>query len=166
MTPKFIIEALDAKHDRRSFNCGVEPLDTYFQERVTQDIKRRISNCFVICAENGAIAGYYTFAATSLPLNDLTDDLKKRLPRYPLVPAALIGRLAVDSHYRNKGLGGTMIIDAALRASHSDTAIYALIVDAKDNDSKAFYQHLGFQCFFSRPLSLYLPIATALKSME
>ena len=53
MTPKFIIEALDAKHDRRPFNCGVEPLDTYFQERVTQDIKRRISNCFVICAENG-----------------------------------------------------------------------------------------------------------------
>ncbi len=123
MNANFTIEALNAHHDRKSFSYDVEPLDSYFRERAAQDVKRRISNCFVMYKGAGTIAGFYTFAATSLPLNDLTEDLKKRLPRYPFVPAGLIGRLAVDSRFRRQEIAGSMIIDAAVRAARSDPAI-------------------------------------------
>lgn len=166
MTSGFRIEALAATHDRKDFSCGVEPLDRYLRELVSQDIKRRISNCFVALDDQGAIAGYYTFAATSLPLTELPADMAKRLPRYPLAPAGLIGRLAVAKGFRGKRLGGAMLIDAALRAARSDPAIFALVVDAKDNSAVAFYEHHGFRRFESRRTSLFLPIAAALNALK
>lgn len=160
----FRIEALSPTHDRKSFASGSEPLDRYFREFATQDAKRRISNCFVALDAGGTVAGYYTFAATSLPVTEIPDDQAKRLPRYPLLPAGLIGRLAVDQRFRGQGLGGALIFDAALRAARADSAIYALLVDAKDDTAAAFYQHLQFRSFASRPLTLFLPIATILKA--
>jgi len=163
---EFSIEPLGAGHDRKVFSCGVPALDRYLHELATQDIRRRISNCFVALNTGGAIAGYYTLAAASLPLTDLSPDEAGRLPRYPLLPAALIGRLAVDQRFRGQGLGGALIIDAARRAAAADPAIFALIVDAKDEQAVTFYRHLGFSPFSSRPLSLYLSLATALKAWQ
>jgi len=163
---EFSVQPLGAEHDRKSFSCGVAALDRYFHELATQDIRRRVSNCFVACDGAGAIAAYYTFAATSFPLSDLPPDETKRLPRYGVLPAGLIGRLAVDMRFRGRGLGGALIIDATRRAAAADPAIFALVVDAKDDDAVAFYQHLEFQRFANRPMSLYLPIATALKAVE
>jgi GNAT superfamily N-acetyltransferase len=156
---------LAPEHDRRSFSCGVEQLDTYFRERAGQDVKRRVSNCFVLLDGAAAVAGFYTFAATSLPLTELSDLEKKRLPRYPLLPAALIGRLAIDRGFRGQGLGSALIIDAALRAARADPAIYALIVDAKDEAAAAFYRHLEFRPFQSRPLSHFIAVATILQAL-
>ncbi|MFL5288000.1 MAG: GNAT family N-acetyltransferase [Rhodopila sp.] len=102
------------------------------------------------------IAAHYTFAAASIPLSDLPADVIRKLPRYGILPAALIGRLAVDQRFRRRGLGGTLIIGAAQRAAGADPAIFALVVDAKDDEALAFYQHLGFRRFSSRPMSLYL----------
>jgi ribosomal protein S18 acetylase RimI-like enzyme len=166
VTEGFRFEALTSAHDRKSFSCGVEPLDRYLRELVTQDIKRRISNCFVALDDQGAVAGYYTFAATSLPLTELPADMTKRLPRYPLVPAGLIGRLAVAQGFRGKRLGGALLIDAAVRAARSDPAIFTLVVDAKDDAAVAFYEHHGFHRFASKPDSLFLPIAAALKALD
>ena len=175
MTIAFRIKALTAAHDRKRFSSGSEPLDRkrfssgsepldrYLRELATQDIKRRISNCFVAVDDADVIAGYYTFAATGLPLAELSLDEAKRLPRYPLLPAGLIGRLAVDQTYRARGLGGALVMDAAARA---DTAIFALVVDAKDAAAVAFYEHLQFMRFASRPTSLFLPLATALAAMN
>lgn len=156
------IEPLNAVHDRKNFSCGVAALDDYLATRATQDIKRRIGNCFVAVTGDNQIAGYYTLAATSIPLTDISDAEAKKLPRYPLIPAALMGRLAIDQRFQGLKLGGALIIDAAKRAATSDAAIYAMIVEAKDGTAKAFYEHLGFVCFRSRPLSLYLPLATLL----
>jgi ribosomal protein S18 acetylase RimI-like enzyme len=156
---------LAPEHDRRSFSCGVEPLDSYFRERAGQDVKRRVSNCFILLDGEGAVAGYYTFAATSLPLTELSDLEKKRLPRYPLLPAGLIGRLAIDGGFRGQGLGSALIVDAALRAARADPAIFALIVDAKDEAAAAFYRHLEFRPFQSRPLSHFVAVATILQSL-
>ena len=136
------------------------------RELATQDIQRRISNCFVALDDRGAIAGYYTFAATSLPLTDLPADMAKRLPRYPIVPAGLIGRLAVAREFRGRRLGGALIMDAAVRAAHSDPAVFAFVVDAKDEAAVAFYKRLGFQQLASRPDSLFLPIASALNALN
>lgn len=166
MPGEFRIEALGAAHNRKEFSCGVAALDRYLHELATQDIRRRISNCFVACDDAGMIAAYYTFAAASFPLADLPPDDAKRLPRYALLPAGLIGRLAVDQRYRGQRLGGALVMDAARRAASADPAIYALVVDAKDAPAAAFYEHLGFRGFIGRPMSLFLPVATALKAMQ
>lgn len=164
MTAGFRVEALTSAHDRKNFSCGIEPLDVYLREQATQDIKRRVSNCFAACDAARSIAGYYTFAATSLPLMELSDAEKKRLPRYALLPAGLIGRLAVDLRFQGQRLGGALIMDAVARAARAEPAIFELIVDAKDQKAVGFYEHLGFRRFISKPASLYLPMATALQA--
>lgn len=162
MKTGFVIEAL-AAHDRNGFASGSASLDRYLRELAAQDVRRRLSNCFVALDEAGTIAGYFTLAAASIPLNELPEAEKKRLPRYPLLPACQIGRLAVDKRFQRLGLGGALILDAAMRAA---PAVMAIVVDAKDEKAAAFYHHLGFRPFASRPMSLYLPLATALKSLE
>jgi ribosomal protein S18 acetylase RimI-like enzyme len=163
---EFTVEPLGAAHNRKTFSCGVVPLDRYLLELATQDIRRRVSNCFVACDGAGTVAAYYTFAATSFPLSDLPPEETRRLPRYGVLPAGLIGRLAVDQRFRGRRLGSALIIDAARRAAGADPAIFALVVDAKDNAAVAFYEHLEFRRFASRPTSLYLPITTALRAIE
>ncbi len=161
MTGPYVIEPLGSSHDRRGFACGVEALDRYFREQVTQDIRRHVTNCFVAVDAAGVVAGYYTFAATSLPMAELAADEVKRLPRYPLLPAALIGRLAVSEQHGKQGLGAAFIVDAVARTLRAEPAIFALIVDAKDDAAVRFYMHLGFLAFTSRPMSLFLPAAEA-----
>jgi len=166
VTQRFRIEALSSAHDRAGFSSGVEPLDRYLRELATQDIKRRVSNCFVALDDDDVIAGYYTFAATSMPLTELSPEETRRLPRYALLPAGLIGRLAVDQRFQGQRLGGALIMDAARRAARGDPAIFALIVDAKDDAAVAFYEHLQFRRFASKPMTLFLPLATALQALN
>lgn len=167
MTLSVDIAPLSDHHDRASFSCGIEALDRYLRTQATQDARRRLSNCFAASPVNSnSVAGYYTFSATSISLSELPDHLTKRLPRYPLVPAALIGRLAVDRQYHGRGLGAVLLADAIRRAVRSEPAVFALVVDAKDEAAAAFYRHHGFHPFASRPSSLFLPIATARKSIE
>jgi ribosomal protein S18 acetylase RimI-like enzyme len=142
--PQFLIETLSGQN-RSGFTCGVEPLDRYSREQVTQDIRRRAAACFVaIDGENGRVAGYYTLAAGAGALSDLPEQLAKRLPRYPSVPVARLGRLAVDQAYRGQKLGAALLWDATERAARSELMAFALIVDAKDDQAEAFYLHHGF----------------------
>jgi ribosomal protein S18 acetylase RimI-like enzyme len=159
-----IIEPLSGSHDRKAFTCSVPALDRYIREQASQDVKRRVGNCFVaVDRDVGAIAGYYTLAAASVPVASLPEDQTKRLPHYPILPATLIGRLAVDSRYQGRRVGSALIVDALRRSVQAAPASFALIVDAKDDDAAAFYSKHGFLPLQSRPLSLFLPIATALK---
>jgi ribosomal protein S18 acetylase RimI-like enzyme len=162
--PPFRLAPLGAEHDRDPFCCGEEALDRYFKTQATQDIRRRIANCFVaIEAGAGLVAAYYTIAAASIPLVDLPPEEAKRLPRYPTLPAVRIGRLAVDRKFQGRGLGGALLIDAARRCLQFPPAVYALVVDAKNDQAVAFYQRFGFQTFHSQPRTLFLPMATAEK---
>ena len=81
------------------------------------------------------------------------------------LPACLIGRLAVDQAFRGRGLGSLLIVDAIGRAMRAEPAIFALIVDAKDEVALGFYEHLGFQRFASRPMTLFLPITEAARRL-
>ena len=166
MTGPFIVEPLTSAHNRRDFTCGVDALDRYFHQHVTQDIRRHVTNCFVAIDAAGRVAGYYTFAASGLPMTELTAEETRRLPRYPLLPAGLIGRLAVATHHTGQGLGAALIVDAITRAMRADPAVFAIIVDAKDKPAREFYAHHGFRPFISRPLSLYLPIAEAARRIS
>ena len=118
-------------------------------------MRRRIASCFVaVDTATDVVAGYYTLSATGVPLADFPADIQKRLPRYPTVPAALVGRLAVDLNYRGRGLGQTLMIDALRRAA--DTMAFALVVDAKDSAAAAFYGHFGFIPFGGKRLAFPL----------
>ena len=163
MKPSLVIGALQASHDRSTFSCGIPALDRYLREQASQDIKRRVSNCFVAANREGAIVGYYTLAASSVPISSLPEEQTKRLPRYPVLPAILIGRLAIDSRHQGQRIGSALIIDALQRSLQAAPASFALVVDAKDEQAAAFYRRHGFIPFQSRPLSLFLPMATALK---
>ena len=108
----FRVALLEAAHDRAAFHSGSEPLDRYFREQITQDIRRRVAACFVALADDQRIAGYYTLATASLLLADLPASTGKKLPRYPTVPTVRMGRLAVDQAFKGQGLGGALLADA------------------------------------------------------
>jgi GNAT superfamily N-acetyltransferase len=162
MTPTaFRFEPLGGGHDRRSFRCGEEAVDRYLQTQATQDIRRNIANCFVaVEIATGRVAAYYTLSAASIPLMDLPSEENKRLPRYPILPAVRIGRLAVDERFHGRGLGAAILADAGHRTMRADAAAFAILVDAKNDHAVAFYRHQGFRAVVGRPRTLFLPIAT------
>jgi GNAT superfamily N-acetyltransferase len=161
-----LIEPLGA-HDRSAFSCGASLLDRYLREQATQDIKRLLASCLVLVEKStNTLAGYYTLSASSICASDLPAETSKRLPRYPVFPAALIGRLAIDQKFQRRGLASALLAEAAKRALKGDAKAFALIVDAKDENAVAFYRLQGFRPFASRPMSLFLPLGTAKKGSE
>ena len=164
--PPFVIEPLSDAHDRAAFACGVAALDRYFANQATQDIRRRIAACFVaVERDTKTVVGYYTIATSSLPLTDIAAATARKLPRYPLVPAVRIGRLAVARNQKGKGLGAGLLIDGIARSFRADLMAFAIVVDAKDDAAAAFYKYHGFTAFSSAPMSLYLPLAEATKHL-
>jgi GNAT superfamily N-acetyltransferase len=159
VTAAFRLQVLGVSHARDGFACGVEALDVYFARQVTQDVRRRASACYAaVQAKTDKVAGYYTLAAGGVPLTDLPEALTKRLPRYPSVPVARVGRLAVDKTFQGKKLGGALIADAAIRAMRSEVAVFALVVDAKDDAAEAFYLHHGFERFGTKARQLIVSL--------
>lgn len=159
MTAPFRVEVLGATHARQDFSCGVDALDHYLAHQASQDVRRRVSACYVaVDSSSGRVAGYYTLAAGGVPLTDVPEVLAKRLPRYPSVPVARVGRLAVDQAFHGQKLGGALLADAAVRAMRSELAVFALVVDAKDDAAVAFYRHHGFESFGGQARQLIVPL--------
>lgn len=126
---------------------------------------RRAAMCYVAHEpESNRIAGYYTLSAGDMALKDIPEDVARRLPRYPVIPIALVGRLAIDKEYQGQRLGAALLWDAADRALRTEMGVFALAVDAKNEQAVAFYQHFGFLTFESKPLQLFLPLATIAKA--
>lgn len=156
----FVINALFPSHDRNGFSCGVPVLDRYFREQVGQDIKRRVAQCYVARKpDENQVAGFYTLSAGDVALRDMPEDVVRKLPRYPVVPVARVGRLAIDKAFQGQRLGAALLWDAAERARRSELGVFALCVDAKDATAIAFYQHFGFSAFASQPDKLFLPLS-------
>ena len=156
----FQVVSLDAQHNPEPFTCGTPALDHYFKNQVSQDIKRRVASCFVALAPDQSIAGFYTLSATSVNLTDLPASNAKKLPRYPLVPAVRMGRLAVSNAHRGLGLGAALLANALQRAASADIAANAFVVDAKDDQAARFYTHHGFTRLPDAALTLFLPLAS------
>ena len=149
----YLIEPLSG-HDRRRFTCGDDNLDRYFQQQVSQDIRRRIASCFVALDSDGGVAGYYTLAATAIALDTLPPEKAKKLPRYPAIPAVLLGRLAIATSHQGRRLGAALVADAILRSTNSDVVGHSMVVDAKDEAAARFYEHLEFTRLGGRELRL------------
>lgn len=151
------IEELSSRHLRNDFTCGAEELDRYLRVRASQDVRRRLSRVFVAVVKDAEVAGFYTLSASSVERENLPEAQAKRLSHYP-VPVALLGKLAVGMAYQGQGVGGLLIADAVkrvLRASQQ-IAVYALVVDARDEKAAAFYAHFGFLPLTGR--RLFLPL--------
>ena len=158
----FFVVALDGR-DRAGFSCSSDPLNRYFHAQASQDMRRKVASCYIAVDQTkDVIAGYYTLSAADIPLTELSPDLTKRLPRYPTLPAARLGRLAVDHRYLGQKLGALLLADAVMRASASDVAVYSMVVDAKDAHAEAFYRHHGFVAYASVSGKLMAPLGRLL----
>jgi ribosomal protein S18 acetylase RimI-like enzyme len=161
------VDALGQQHERSSFHCGEGALDRYLQTQATQDIRRRVAQCFVaVETSTDRVVAFYTLSAASIPLADLPPEDAKRLPRYPAVPAVRIGRLAVDLQFQGRCLGEAMLADANARALKAEIAAVMLLVDAKDENAVAFYERYGFRIVAGQTRMLFLPLATAEKAFK
>jgi hypothetical protein len=159
---RFLCQPLVKHHDRKAFRCGVDELDRYLRQRAGQDVRRRVAAVFVMVPDDEPerIAGYYTLSSSSILLSELPAELARRLPRYPVVPAVLIGRLARDLDF--PATGELLLLDALGRAlRHSDEVSAAVVlVDAKNEAAEGFYARYGFQKVPQTPNRLFLPMKT------
>jgi len=162
VTARFSIERLSKDHDRSRFACGNDRIDAYFRQAVSQDIKRRYATCFVAREiATGRIAGFYTLSSSNIPLADIPPAMARRLPRYPTVPAVLIGWLARDLSFRGTDLGPVLLFDAIRTVATAPVGAHALFADAIDRTAATFYEGFGFLPLTGKPLTLFLPLATA-----
>ncbi len=156
------IVPLESSHDRAGFSCGSEPLDRYLQTQATQDIRRGVASAFVAVATGAPaqILGFFTLSAASIVPADLPTDTAKRLPRHP-VPAALIGRLAVDRSAAGRGLGAILLADAVDKAmaAAETVAMAAIVVDPIDDAARSFYAAFGFRSLQGPQHRMFLVLA-------
>lgn len=152
------VEPLVSSHDRSEFESGVKSLDRYFRTQAGQDARKNMAAPFVLALPEGTVVGYYTLSSTSAQLAELPAQTVRKLPKYPLVPATLLGRLAVDRRHQGKGYGRFLLGDALHRAARSEIASFAVIVDAKDENARRFYERESFLPFPDQPMKLFRPM--------
>jgi GNAT superfamily N-acetyltransferase len=162
------IEPLGKQHDRATFSSGQPDIDDWFRRRASQDERRNVARVFVAVDDELGVVGFYGLSSYTLALDDLPADLARRFPRYDAIPAARIGRLARDKRVRGQGVGELLLADAVRRilGAGRTVAVFAIVVDAKDNRVIDFYRRFGFQPFPSRPNRLFLLTSAALAALS
>lgn len=164
MPAGFDIRPLGPDHDRAAFSCGEESLDDYLKTRARKEHDLGFCAAFVLSptATPTRIAGYYTLSALSIELAGIPEALRKRFPRYPLVPVTLLGRLARSLDYRGQDLGEMLLMDALDRAHRAAESVgsHAVVVDPLGEGARRFYVKYGFVTLAGAVSRLYLPMAT------
>ncbi|MDO8691380.1 MAG: GNAT family N-acetyltransferase [Dehalococcoidia bacterium] len=160
---RYRFDLLDRQHKDSDFSCGVESLDSYFHRQARQDQRRRLAVPYALL-DTGAerVVGFYTLSMRSLRPSALPPQMIRKLPNYETFPAALLGRLAVDRRYQGQGFGGMLLMDALRRVLETsrEVAALAVVVEAENDNARAFYGHHGFLRFVDDEYRLYLPIET------
>ncbi len=151
------MEILSGRHDRGRFVCGVELLDVYLRRIAAQDARRSIATVFVALEkETGSVGGYYTLSMSGVAMDDLPQELARRMPHYPMMPAVRLGRLAVRSDVQGLGLGTHLLMDAFARSLRSGIAWAVFLVDALDVRARDFYHRFGFRSFLDDDRHLFV----------
>jgi predicted GNAT family N-acyltransferase len=165
---EYTVEALHGHHERSDFYSGVVELDRYLLHQAGQDARRKVAAPFVLLDRNKNVVGYYTLSAYGVRLGELPEDVAKKLPRYPLLPATLLGRLAVSESLRGLGLGRFLLMDALHRSwrNTSEVASIGVVVEALDARARAFYLHHEFEALKDHPDRLFLAMATIQRAFE
>lgn len=143
-----MIELLDKKHNREDFDCGKELLNNYLKNQAGQDVKRKLSACFVLSeSETNTIKGYYTLSNNSISIHSFSEQIQKKLPKsYTSIPTTLLGRLAIDKKYQGAGIGKILLIDALKRSYEISQKMgsFAVVVDPIDEEAERFYEKYDF----------------------
>lgn len=143
-----MIELLDKTHQRETFDCEHELLNNYLKYQASQDVKRKLSACFVLYDYDlNQVKSYYTLSNFSIPLDHFSEKIKSKLPKsYHAIPTTLLGRLAINKDYKGQGLGKILLIDALKRSFEISKTIgsFAVIVDPIDENAEKFYQKYDF----------------------
>jgi hypothetical protein len=162
------VEPLGAGHDRTSFHSGVLELDRYLHEQAGQDAKRKMAALFVLIDSSGALVGYYTLSAYSVRVGQLPQATAKKLPRYLLLAATLLGRLAISASCRGQHLEAFPLMDALYRSwrNTSQVASVGVVVDALDENARAFYTHHEFIPLEDHRDKLFIAMATIEKAFK
>jgi len=142
----YITKLLSTKHSKENFTCGKEMLDNYLHVQAKQEVKRKLTACFILSDNEVTVKGYYTLSNTSLNRDFLPESIMKKLPpSYKHLPATLLGRLATDINYKGQGIGSNLLMDALKRSYYNSLQIasMAVIVDPFDEEAISFYNHFG-----------------------
>jgi predicted N-acetyltransferase YhbS len=153
-------ERLGDDHDLSEFDCGEPALDDWLREQARTNEKTGASRTFVVCAE-GRVVGYFALANGSVEREIARGRVGRGMPNP--VPVMVIGRLAVDRKYQERGIGRALLKDAVWRtlqaAQHA--GIRAILVHAKSEDAKRFYERCGFAASPVAPMTLMITVADA-----
>lgn len=157
------ISPLSSAHDRRNFACGIEALDVYLRRFARQHAETNVSRTYV-AAEGVAIHGFYSLAMSAIRRDNLPSKYLTRFPNFPL-PVARLARLAVDSRYQRQGLGELLLSDALKRCLRlsQEIGMIGVIVDAKDEKARGWYERYEFDRLPDAPLTLWLSAAAMAK---
>jgi GNAT superfamily N-acetyltransferase len=150
------IEKLRSDHNLDGFDCGKEELNRFLKRHAWASQQANSAQTYVV-ADGSKVAGYYSLAAGSVTHADAPERVTKGLARLP-IPVVLLARLAVDKTLHNKGVGSALLKDALLRTSYAADIVgaRALLVHAKDDEAKSFYERFDFEASLSDPLHLFL----------
>ena len=161
MSDDLVFEVLNTQHNRPAFSCGIDTLDNYLHRQARQDLERRVAGVFVLRkAGTTDVLGYYTLSSAEVNATALSQDLLKKLGRYPVFPATLLGRLAVDQRYQGQGFGKLLLINALQRSYHSEIGSAFVVVDPIDAGATQFYTKYGFRPLLDHADRLSISMAT------
>jgi GNAT superfamily N-acetyltransferase len=163
--PQYSFEAL-TDHDRTLFSCGVAELDDYLRYRASQDAKRKVAAPFAMVDEGRRIVGYYTLSAYGVRVAELPPDVARKLPRYPLIPATLLGRLAVSREHHGQKFGKLLMMDALFRSwkNSAQVASVGVVAEAIDEVARKFYLHHEFTPLPEHARKLFIAMRTIQKA--
>jgi GNAT superfamily N-acetyltransferase len=163
--PPYSFEPLRDR-DRNRFSSGNVELDEYFWRQAGKDARRRVAAPFVMLDEGGQIVGYYTLSAYGIRIGELPPELAKKLPKYPLIPATLLGRLAVSHRHHGQRLGTLLLMDALHRSwkATSEVASAGVVAEAIDDSARRFYEHHDFVPLAEHPRKLFIAMETLRKA--
>jgi GNAT superfamily N-acetyltransferase len=154
-----------ADHDRAAFTCGIAVLDDYFRQQASQDARRKVAAPFVMMDSTRRIVGYYTLSAYGIRSTELPPAVAKKLPKYPLIPATLLGRLAVSSEHQGQKPGRLLLMDALHRSWRNtvEVASVGVVAEAINEAARKFYLHHEFIPLLDHSRKLFLAMGTIKK---
>jgi len=163
------VELSKSEHDRSSFDCGKESLNTFLNTRALKHQSAGISKTLVLSAPNNSagnkssIKAFYTLSSSVIERETLPHASAKKLPHYP-IPVFVLAQLAIDSRYQRQGLGKITLINALARCCtiYKELPAYAVVVDCLDSDAERFYAQFDFKflCVVNEKRRLFIPMKT------
>jgi GNAT superfamily N-acetyltransferase len=166
---EWIFCPISSRVNRDNFDCGIPELNDYLKKYARQNHQKGIATTIVAIKPTGCpdVLGYYSVSMSEIQRESLPEEERKRLPRYP-IPAMRIGKLAVERTLQGKGLGKALLMECfrlAVRLS-SDVGIFAVTVEAINEQARTFYLKYGFIPLENQERSLFIPLRTVSRAIE